>query len=435
MRENKNRSLTFRNPWAWVPTLYFAEGLPYFAVMTISVIMYKRLGLSNTDIALYTSWLYLPWVIKPFWSPFVDILKTKRWWITTMQILIGAGLSGIAFTLPTSFYLQATLAFFWLMAFSSATHDIAADGFYMLALDDSQQSFFVGIRSIFYRLASITGQGFLIILAGHLETSTSNIPYAWSITFFIMTGLFIAFFVYHRFILPYPVSDTGKSANTPKDVLKEFLNTFRSFFTKKGVAIALLFILTYRLAEAMLVRLAYPFLLDSREIGGLGLKTEDAGLTYGTVGVISLILGGIIGGILASRKGLKYWIWPMALAITFPNAAYLILAYFQPENFLWINVAVAFEQFGYGFGFTAYMLFMIYFSQGEHKTAHYSICTGFMALGMMLPGMAAGWIQEQLGYLNFFIFIMIMIIPTLLIIPFLEIDKNFGRAKKGEIVE
>lgn len=435
MRENKNRSLTFRNPWAWVPTLYFAEGLPYFAVMTISVIMYKRLGLSNTDIALYTSWLYLPWVIKPFWSPFVDILKTKRWWITTMQILIGAGLSGIAFTLPTSFYLQATLAFFWLMAFSSATHDIAADGFYMLALDDSQQSFFVGIRSIFYRLASITGQGFLIILAGHLETSTSNIPYAWSITFFIMTGLFIAFFVYHRFILPYPVSDTGKSANTPKDVLKEFLNTFRSFFTKKGVAIALLFILTYRLAEAMLVRLAYPFLLDSREIGGLGLKTKDAGLTYGTVGVISLILGGIIGGILASRKGLKYWIWPMALAITLPNAAYLILAYFQPENFLWINVAVAFEQFGYGFGFTAYMLFMIYFSQGEHKTAHYSICTGFMALGMMLPGMAAGWIQEQLGYLNFFIFIMIMIIPTLLIIPFLEIDKNFGRAKKGEIVE
>ena len=435
MRENKNRSLTFRNPWAWVPTLYFAEGLPYFAVMTISVIMYKRLGLSNTDIALYTSWLYLPWVIKPFWSPFVDILKTKRWWITTMQILIGAGLSGIAFTLPTSFYLQATLAFFWLMAFSSATHDIAADGFYMLALDDSQQSFFVGIRSIFYRLASITGQGFLIILAGHLETSTSNIPYAWSITFFIMTGLFIAFFVYHRFILPYPVSDTGNSANTPKDVLKEFLNTFRSFFTKKGVAIALLFILTYRLAEAMLVRLAYPFLLDSREIGGLGLKTEDAGLTYGTVGVISLILGGIIGGILASRKGLKYWIWPMALAITLPNAAYLILAYFQPENFLWINVAVAFEQFGYGFGFTAYMLFMIYFSQGEHKTAHYSICTGFMALGMMLPGMAAGWIQEQLGYLNFFIFIMIMIIPTLLIIPFLEIDKNFGRAKKGEIVE
>lgn len=430
--KNKSKK-TFRNPWTWVPTLYFAEGLPYIAVMTISVIMYKRFGLSNTEIALYTSWLYLPWVIKPFWSPFVDILKTKRWWIISMQLLIGAGLAGIAFTLPTPFYLQATLAFFWIMAFSSATHDIAADGFYMLALDDSQQSFFVGIRSTFYRLASITGQGFLIILAGFLERTTSNIPYSWSLTFFIMAGLFLAFFVYHRFLLPYPKSDTGKAVFTPTEVMKEFVNTFKSFFTKKGIGLALTFILVYRLAEAMLVKLAYPFLLDPREIGGLGLRTEDAGLAYGTFGVVALTLGGIIGGILASRKGLKYWIWPMALAITLPNAAYLLMAIYQPESFIWIYIAVATEQFGYGFGFTAYMLFMIYFSQGEHKTAHYSICTGFMALGMMIPGMAAGWIQEQLGYLNFFIFIMITTIPTLLIIPFIKIDKDFGKAKKDKI--
>src|SRR5690554_1783445 len=428
MKNKLSRKATFRNPWTWVPTLYFAEGLPYVAVMTISVIMYKRLELSNTEIALYTSWLYLPWVIKPFWSPFVDILKTKRWWIVSMQLLIGAGLAGIAFTLPTPFWLQASLAFFWLMAFSSATHDIAADGFYMLSLDDSQQSFFVGIRSTFYRLASITGQGLLIILAGFLEKSTGNIPYAWSLTFFIMAGLFLAFFIYHRFILPYPVDDLGKTAHTPKEVLREFGNTFKSFFTKKGIVLALLFILIYRLAEAMLVKLAYPFLLDSREVGGLGLSTQDAGIAYGTVGVIALTLGGIIGGIVASRQGLKHWLWPMALAITLPNIAFLFLAIYQPENFLWINLAVLIEQFGYGFGFTAYMLFMIYFSQGEHKTAHYSICTGFMALGMMLPGMAAGWIQEQLGYVSFFIFIMIATIPTLLIIPFLKIDKDFGRA-------
>ncbi|NLD22723.1 MAG: AmpG family muropeptide MFS transporter, partial [Bacteroidales bacterium] len=342
-------------------------------------------------------------------------------------------LAGIAFTLPTPFYLQATLAFFWIMAFSSATHDIAADGFYMLALDDSQQSFFVGIRSTFYSLASITGQGFLIILAGFLERTTSNIPYSWSLTFFIMAGLFLAFFVYHRFLLPYPKSDTGKAVFTPTEVMKEFVNTFKSFFTKKGIGLALTFILVYRLAEAMLVKLAYPFLLDPREIGGLGLRTEDAGLAYGTFGVVALTLGGIIGGILASRKGLKYWIWPMALAITLPNAAYLLMAIYQPESFIWIYIAVATEQFGYGFGFTAYMLFMIYFSQGEHKTAHYSICTGFMALGMMIPGMAAGWIQEQLGYLNFFIFIMITTIPTLLIIPFIKIDKDFGKAKKDKI--
>lgn len=420
-----------RSPWNWIPTLYFAEGLPYVAVMTVSVIMYKRFGLSNTDIALYTSWLYLPWVIKPFWSPFIDILKTKRWWIIAMQLLIGAGLAGIAFTLPTPFYLQASLAFFWLMAFSSATHDIAADGFYMLALDDSQQSFFVGIRSTFYRLAMITGQGLLIILAGFFEKSTGNIPLAWSITFFVMAGLFIAFMVYHRFVLPRPAEDSGKEVHTPKMVLIEFGKTFKSFFTKKGIGLAILFILIYRLAEAMLVKMASPFLLDAREIGGLGLSTQQVGLVYGTVGVIALTLGGIIGGVVASRNGLKYWLWPMALAITLPNAAYLLLSHYQPDNFLWVNVAVAIEQFGYGFGFTAYMLYLIYFSQGDHKTAHYSICTGFMALGMMLPGMAAGWIQEQLGYNHFFILIMLLTLPTLVLIPFMKVDREFGKKKQS----
>ena len=419
-----------RSPWSWIPTLYFAEGLPYVAVMTISVILYKRFGLSNTDIALYTSWLYLPWVIKPFWSPFVDILKTKRWWIVAMQLLIGAGLAGIAFTLPTPFYLQASLAFFWLMAFSSATHDIAADGFYMLALDDSQQSFFVGIRSTFYRLAMITGQGLLIILAGFFEKSTGRIPFAWSITFFIMAGLFIAFALYHRIILPRPSSDTGKAAHTPKEVAAEFGRTFASFFTKKGIVLAIAFMLLFRLAEAMLVKLASPFLLDARDIGGLGLSTQQVGLVYGTIGVIALTIGGILGGIVASRHGLKHWLWPMALAITLPNVAYVFLSIYQPDNFLWVNLAVAVEQLGYGFGFTAYMLYMIYFSQGEHKTAHYSICTGFMALGMMLPGMVAGMIQEHLGYEHFFILIMILTIPTLILIPFIKVDKEFGKSKK-----
>lgn len=419
-----------KSPWSWIPTLYFAEGLPYVVVMTVAVIMYKRFGLSNTEIALYTSWLYLPWVIKPFWSPFVDILKTKRWWIVTMQLLIGAGMAGVAFTLPTPFYLQASLAFFWLMAFSSATNDIASDGFYMLALDDSQQSFFVGIRSTFYRLAMITGQGLLVILAGGLEKSTGNIPFAWSITFFILAGLFVAFFVYHKFILPHPASDSGKSATTPGEVAKEFGRTFTSFFSKKGIGLAIAFILIYRLAEAMLVKMASPFLLDAREVGGLELSTQQVGIAYGTVGVIALTVGGIVGGIVASRKGLKYWLWPMALSITLPNAAYVFLSMYMPESFFWINVAVGIEQLGYGFGFTAYMLYLIYFSQGEHKTAHYSICTGFMALGMMLPGMAAGWIQEQLGYQNFFIFVMIAVIPTLLLIPFMKVDKEFGKAKK-----
>lgn len=427
---NQTPPPTTRNPWSWIPTLYFGQGLPYVVVMTVAVIMYKRFGLSNTDIALYTSWLYLPWVIKPFWSPFVDILKTKRWWIVTMQLIIGAGLAGVAFTLPTPFYFQASLGFFWLLAFSSATHDIAADGFYMLALDDSQQSFFVGIRSTFYRLAMITGQGLLIILAGYLETRTGSTPQAWKITFLVLAGLFLILFLYHNYILPRPIADQGKTTLTPTEILHEFRHTFVSFFTKKGIGLAIAFMLLYRLAEAMLVKLATPFLLDVREVGGLGLSTQEVGVVFGTVGIIALTLGGIIGGIVTSQKGLKYWLWPMALSITLPNAAYLLLSFFQPENFFWINAAVAIEQFGYGFGFTAYVLFLIYFSDGEHKTAYYSICTGFMALGMMIPGMISGWLQEMLGYNQFFIFIMIATIPTLLLIPFLKIDPEFGKKSK-----
>ncbi|SKB45928.1 MFS transporter [Macellibacteroides fermentans] len=423
----KNKQVS---PWAWVPTLYFAQGLPYVAVMTISVIMYKRLGISNTDIALYTSWLYLPWVIKPFWSPFVDLLKTKRWWVVTMQMLVGAGLAGVAFTLPTDFFFQASLAVFWLVAFSSATHDIAADGYYMLALEPHEQAFFVGIRSTFYRISTIAGQGILVMIAGALETSTGKIPMSWSITFFIMAGLFIAFCLYHKFILPKPASDKPSVTVTASNLMKEFFATFASFFKKKQVAIAILFMLFYRFPEAQLVKLITPFLIDPREVGGLGLTTTEIGLTYGTIGIIGLTIGGILGGILASRGGLKKWLWPMALIISLPNIAFVYLASVQPESFWVINLCVFIEQFGYGFGFTAYMLYMIYFSDGEHKTAHYAICTAFMALGMMLPGMAAGWLQEQLGYENFFIWVMICCIGTLVVTAFLKVDPNFAKKQK-----
>ncbi len=425
--EIRRMSKTKNSPWTWIPTLYFAEGLPYVLVMTVSVIMYKRFGISNTDIALYTSLLYLPWMIKPIWSPFVDLIKTKRWWIICMQLLIGVGLAGVAFVIPAPFYFQATMAFFWLLAFSSATHDIAADGFYMLGLNSSQQSFFVGIRSTFYRLAMISGQGLLIILAGALETSTGNVHYAWSITFFIVAGIFISLMVYHRFILPKPDSDKKSNELSPAAILKEFGKTFVTFFAKKNVLIALAFFLLYRLGEAMLVKIASPFLLDSRELGGLGLSTETVGMTYGTIGIIFLVLGGILGGIAVSRLGLKALIFPMVLSITLPNIVYVFMSYTLPQNIFIINAMVALEQFGYGFGFTAYMLYMIYFSDGEHKTAHYAISTAFMAAGMMLPGMIAGWLQETVGYQLFFIIIMLCTIPTLAVIPFLKIDKNFGR--------
>lgn len=614
---------TKRNPWAWVPSLYFAEGIPYVIVMVVSVIMYKRLGISNTDIALYTSWLYLPWVIKPLWSPVVDLLRTKRFWIITMQLFIGAGLAGVALTIPVPNFFQYTLAFFWLLAFSSATHDIAADGFYMLGLTKHQQAFFVGVRSTFYRFAMITGQGLLIILAGYLESSTGlgevelnvrtvnstvtneilsdqqirviegelkllafpeeieistnkiskakldsiqnyvseqnilngyeqkvakaipttaldedqswwdevivqnletfiknnfgqdkslletekdvtgnvgiaqfylskppaddesiivnlsqssgdksislvqgtrfvfnkenwnkpalalfqidpklkdetsssfsaisgNIPLAWSITFIILTLLFVVFFIYHKFILPYPTTDiSAKKEGT--SVFAEFFRTFALFFKKKNIGLIIGFLLVYRLGESQLVKLASPFLLDSREVGGLALTTGEVGFVYGTIGILALVLGGLLGGFLAAKDGLKHWLWWMLIAINLPNAVYIYLSYALPESFFLVLASVAVEQFGYGFGFTAYMLYMIYVSDGEHKTAHFAITTAFMALGMMIPGMVSGWLQELIGYQHFFVWVIIATIPAFIITKFIPLDPEFGKEVK-----
>lgn len=617
---------TTRSPWLWVPSLYYAEGIPYIAVMAVSVIMYKRMGISNTDIALYTSWLYLPWVIKPFWSPIVDLFRTKRFWIITMQLIVGAGLGGIALTLPLPGFFKFTLAFFWLLAFSSATHDIAADGFYMLGLSQHEQAWFVGVRSTFYRLAMITGQGLLIILAGYIEShsglpkldirvhtspkialtrfvhpdsvhfpsyegrmrilsfpqkleistaarskagldsvlqfarkwnaangfvqpeyktqspaerkaesswwqntvsrpladylrghfgikkavvpknnagnfgviyfhlskkppenkeiimhfgrsrgdksisllegerfvfnqknwqkaatavikidpklkgsstaefraSSGNIPLAWSITFFFLAAMFIIFFIYHKFILPYPVSDRLAGRDESSHFVKEFINTFVLFFKKNRIGWILAFLLLYRLAESQLVKLASPFMLDAQEVGGLALTTGQVGYIYGTIGILFLTLGGLLGGFLAAKYGLKTWLWWMAVAINLPDAVYIYLSYVQPDSLFMINLAVATEQFGYGFGFTAYMLYMIYASEGKFKTSHFAIATGFMALGMMVPGMFSGWLQEVIGYQHFFIWVMISTIPGFLTLPFIPLDKDFGKKRVAD---
>lgn len=614
--ENKIKNNKSTSPWAWIPSLYFAEGIPYVVAMTVSVIMYKRLGISNTDIALYTSWLYLPWVIKPFWSPLIDLFKTKRWWIIIMQLFIGAGLGGVALTIPAPGFFKYTLGFFWLLAFSSATHDIAADGFYMLGLNEHKQAYFIGIRATFYRLAMITGQGLLIILAGSIESSSGlepvsfsittqqeqtewkippnhtnanpvdgnthfilenskinlglnnldskqahsikkwaqdsniengfleeekvieksvswwssnvseplkeklkkyfgndktninqgntqgnlaaigirlssppkadetvvlnldrktgdknlslvngqrltftsqnwnkqawvliqadpklntivttsfeglsgNIPLAWSITFFVLTGLFILFVIYHRFVLPKPATDVAIAKGN--SIVKEFVSTFTSFFKKENIGVAIAFLLLFRLGESQLVKLASPFLLETREAGGLGLTTGDIGLIYGTIGIIFLTLGGILGGWVASKQGLKYWLLWMTLAINLPNLTYVYLSIYTPEN-LWLTAtSIAVEQFGYGFGFTAYMLYMIYISEGKSKTAHFAICTGLMALGMMIPGMVSGWLQEIIGYQNFFIWVMICTIPSFIVIRYLKINPLFGIKKQ-----
>jgi PAT family beta-lactamase induction signal transducer AmpG len=421
--------------WAWIPTLYFAEGLPYVMVMTVSVIMYKKLGISNTDISLFTSLLYLPWVIKPLWSPVVDMYKSKRSWITSMQLLITLGFLGVALALTLSGFFLATFIVFAIMAFFSATHDIAADGFYMLGLSQHDQSYFVGIRSLFYRISMIAGQGLLVIAAGFLEERfrsddvLSGTKFAWMVTFFIPAALFFLFFLYHKFVLPHPVEDKKAHNNEGHNFIAEFMAPFKVFFKKDRIFLILGFLLFYRLGESQLLKLASPFLIDLRTQGGLGLTTKDVGFAYGTVGIICLVAGGLLGGYAISKKGLKFWLWWMLGAINIPHLLYVFLSFVQPESYPLITACVGLEQFGYGFGFTAYAMYMIYISDGEYKTSHYAICTGFMALGMMLPGMVSGLIQQAVGYKLFFVWVFVSFIPSFIIAKYIKIDPEFGRKR------
>jgi PAT family beta-lactamase induction signal transducer AmpG len=412
------------SPWAWIPTLYLLQGLPYVVVMTLSVVMYKNLGLSNTDIALYTSWLYLPWVIKPLWSPLVELLGTKRRWIWALQFVVGALLAGVALALPMDHFFQMSLAVLWLMAFASASHDIAADGFYMLALPTHQQAAFVGIRSTFYRVANIAGQGGLVYLAGELSERHGSAVLAWQIVMAVLALAFVLVALYHLWALPRPASD---QAGLRGDLLGDFWTVFKAYFAKPGILVILAYLLLYRFPEAQLLKLATPFLLDPLDQGGLGLSTKQVGIAYGTVGLIALTLGGICGGLLIARFGLKRCLWPLILAMHLPNLVFLAMALTHPGSLWVISGALALEQFGYGLGFTAYLMVMILVADGPHKTAHYAICTGFMALGMMLPGMWSGWLQDQLGYVNFFGWVLVATIPSFIVTALIKVPEGFGK--------
>ena len=434
-----------RNPWLWIPTLYFIEGIPYFLVNNISVLMFARMGVPNGQMSLFTSLLYLPWTLKFIWSPFVDIIRTKRWWIVTMQAVMSAAFIILSLTLPhpsagsisagtTSMGLFSfTLLLFVFAAFASATHDIAADGFYMLAQSQSSQAAFVGVRSTFYRLANVFGNGVIVAVAGILETSTGNIPLSWQITVGSSGILLTALTLYHTWALPKPASDSPDSVRNSavkvRDIFKGFRDTVVTYFRKPGVWLAIVFMLCYRLPEAFLLKLCSPFLVASREAGGLGMQTAQVGIAYGTLGVVFLLLGGILGGLTASRRGLKKSIWIMAAFMTLPCLSFVYLAAVQPESFVTITTCIAVEQFGYGFGFTAYMLYMMYFSEGEYKTSHYAFCTCFMALSMMIPGMVAGYLQQWLGYRGFFWAVMACCIATVAVTFLVDrkIDPEYGK--------
>ncbi|MBU2996482.1 MFS transporter [Cellulophaga baltica] len=412
-----------KGAWAWVPILYFTQGLPYVLVVTVSVIMYKKLGVSNEDIGLYTSLLYLPWVLKPIWSPFVDLKSTKRKWFLTMQLLITFALLGVGLTIPTNMFFTTTLACFWMAAFASATNDIASDGYYMLGLTEKKQSFFVGMRSTFYRLAMITGEGLLVFIAGFFENKYGDNTRAWSYTMIISAVLMLALTISNFFVAPK--YETAKNSNVNEEY--NFFEIFSSFFKKPGIGIALAFILTYRLGESQLVKMVSPFLLDETSKGGLNYSTQELGVLFGTVGVIALTIGGILGGIVISKSGLKKWMLPMILSLNIPNLFYAFLAITKTTSITIVTVTIVLEKFGYGFGFAAFLMYLIYIADGKHKTSHYAIATGFMALGMMLPGMISGYIQNWLGYDGFFIWVVIAAVPSLILFRFLKYPTNFGK--------
>ncbi|MCI9843672.1 MFS transporter [Flavobacterium pectinovorum] len=422
---------TDNTPWSWIPLLNFASGLPYAVIISVSVIMYKNLGISNEDIGVYTSLLYLPWVIKPLWSPFIELHGTKRKWFLSMQLLISIAFLLVGFTIPTNGFFMMTLAIFWVAAFASASNDIASDGFYLLALRKEQQSFFLGIRSTFYRLSLLAGNGLIVLFAGYLEHKYGDNTKAWSYTM-IAVGLLMIFITLYNFIFTPKTEINALENNKEAHHNQNFGTVFASFFKKKQIGLVLAFILVFRLGESQLLKMLSPFLLDGKELGGMGLDTEAVGIIYGTFGVGALTLGGILGGIAISKQGLTKWMFPMFLAMHLPIIGFILLAFFHPTSIYYIYAVVILEQFGYGFGFTAFMMYLIHVAEGESKTAHYALATGFMAMGMMLPGMVSGYIQQYLGYQNFFIWVLIATIPGLILSRFLIFPKDFG--KKSEEV-
>ncbi|RUT68541.1 MFS transporter [Flavobacterium cupreum] len=438
---------TDNKPWFWIPLLNFASGLPYAVIISVSVIMYKNLGISNEDIGVYTSLLYLPWVIKPLWSPFIELNGTKRKWFLAMQFIISLAFLLVGFSIPLNHFFLLSLAIFWVAAFASASNDVASDGFYLLVLPKEQQSFFLGIRSTFYRMSLLAGNGLIVLFAGYLEHKYGDNTKAWSYTM-IAVGLLMAVITAYNFIFT-PKSEINTVQTDKEAHDKSFGSVFASFFKKKQIGLVLAFILVFRLGESQLLKMLSPFLLDKKEFGGMALDTESVGIIYGTLGITALTIGGIFGGIAISKHGLTKWMLPMFLAMHLPILGFIALAHFQPEAlfhlhinlyFFEINsplnlytcITVILEQFGYGFGFTGFMMYLIYVAEGESKTSHYALATGFMALGMMLPGMISGYIQQYLGYQNFFIWVFIATIPGLILSRFLIFPKDFG--KKSEEV-
>lgn len=405
-----------RKPSIFIPTLYFVEGLPYTIVNMMSVVFFKTLGASNEFIGM-TSFLYIPWTIKLFWAPLVDFYSTKRTWILISQGVLAALVAVSAFGAITPWAIVVALFLFAAIAIASATQDIAIDGYYLDVLDPSQQAFYVGVRNAAYKIAWLLGAGGLVYLAGSLE-NTLGVAGGWGVAFGVCSVILVVCLLFHMWYLPRPPKPeiTGGETLT----FGQFSRVFTTYFNQPGILAIVVYILIFRLGDALMLKMAQPFLLDGAGAGGLNISTADVGIIYGTVGTLFLLAGGILGGVVVARDGLKKWLFPTAVVQNGAILLYWLLAVLKPE-IVWVYVVNSIEQFAYGLGVAAYTVFLLTTVKAEYRAAHYATATALMALGVMLPGAASGFLQGWMGYPTFFLFSFFASIPGIITIFFLPL--------------
>lgn len=415
-------------PSFWVPSLYFSMGVPISIVTVVSAIMYKNLGVSNSEIALHTGLMYLPWAIKPFWAPLVDVYKTKRFFVLFTQFAAAVMLGCVAISLPLNSFMPLTLAFFWVIGFLSSTHDIAADGVYISNLNKVDQAKWIGAQGIFWSGAKVLSAGVLVSFTGYLHDAKAfTWVESWMFVMIVLGVLMLVLAVWHIKFLPNKEAETART-DTNINLLASYADVFKNLMQKKNIVIMLLFSFFYRFGEGFIEKIGPLFMLDSLEIGGLGINNVDLGYINGTYGTVSFIVGAFLGGLFASKIGLKRSLFIMCLALNVPNVTYVYLSYFQPESIEFISWIVVLEKFGYGIGSVGNMLYMMQqISPGKYKTAHYALASGLYGLCMMLTGAVSGVIQESVGYQSYFMIAMLASIPSFVftwLAPFNDISEN-----------
>lgn len=432
-----------RSPIAWVPTAYFAMGMPFVIVNMVAVLMYKDLGIDETTITFWTGLILLPWSLKPFWSPVMELYKTKKFYVVLTQMLSGVCFGLIALGLHLPSFFAITVALFAVVAFSGATHDIALDGLYMHELDKDTQARYIGWQGAFYNLAKLFATGGLVYLAGKfieyfektkgLEKHVAN-QQGWTYIMAIFAIILIALSVYHFFILPKGGGKENAEKKTFADTMSELLEVLIDFFKKKHIVYYIFFIVLYRFAEGFVVKMVPLFLKEEVAKGGLGLSNETIGLLYGTCGSLAFLIGSILAGYYISHFGLKKTLFSLCCIFNIPFVVYTLLAIYQPSDLVLIGGGIALEYFGYGFGFVGLTLFMMQqIAPGKYQMSHYAFASAIMNFGVMLPGMLSGKVWELLGgYQPFFIFVLFATIPAFLVtffVPFTYPDKESTRNK------